>query len=102
MMRGNSIIAFRQVFIITFCAVTIQKLFFTDKTGRRKIAPTWKIVSLKIPPTFTLTITLTQTKGEFAVGQPSAEQLYRGQFSGHGRNIEILISLKRHTFSIKH
>ena len=32
MMRGNSIIAFYYVFMITFYAVTLQKLFFTDET----------------------------------------------------------------------
>ena len=32
MMRGNSIIAFHYVFMITFYAVTLQKLFFTDET----------------------------------------------------------------------
>ena len=32
MTRGNSIIAFHHVFMITFYAVTLQKLFFTDKT----------------------------------------------------------------------
>ena len=32
MMRGNSIIAFHHVFIITFNVVTLQKLFLTDKT----------------------------------------------------------------------
>ena len=32
MMRGNSIIAFYYVFMITFYAVTLQKLFFTYET----------------------------------------------------------------------
>ena len=32
MERGNSIIAFHHIFIITFYAVTLQKLFFTGKT----------------------------------------------------------------------
>ena len=31
MMRRNSIIAFHHVFIITFCATTLQKIFFADK-----------------------------------------------------------------------
>ena len=32
MMRRNSVIAFHHVFMITFYAVTLQALFFTDKT----------------------------------------------------------------------
>ena len=32
MRRGNSIIAFHHVFIITFYAATLQKLFFTGET----------------------------------------------------------------------
>ena len=32
MMRGDSIIAFHYVLMITFYAVTLQKLFFTDET----------------------------------------------------------------------
>ena len=32
MRRGNFIIAFHHVFIITFYAVTLQKLFFTGET----------------------------------------------------------------------
>ena len=35
MMRGNSIIAFHHVFMISFYAVTLQKLFFTDETLKR-------------------------------------------------------------------
>ena len=32
MMRGNSIIAFHHVFMITFYDVTLQKIFFADET----------------------------------------------------------------------
>ena len=32
MMNENSIIAFRHVFMVTFYADTLQKLFFTNKT----------------------------------------------------------------------
>ena len=32
MMRGNSIIAFHHVFMLTFYAATLQKIFFTDET----------------------------------------------------------------------
>ena len=32
MRRGNSIIGFHHVFVVTFYAVTLQKLFFTGET----------------------------------------------------------------------
>ena len=91
MMRRNSIIAFHHVFIITFYAVSLQKLFFTDETGTRKIA------TLAEGCPLSMTLTLTQERGQSFGGQ-----FYGGHLSVHGRNIKNLIPLKRHTFNIKH
>ena len=90
-MREDSIIAFDHVFIITFYAVNLQKLFFTDETGTQEI-DSWKIAPQKIAPyikPYHNPYPNTEGVGEFIVGQSFGEQSYEGRTFGHRRNIKI-------------